>query len=417
MIKVYPERIIDKPMYTGVKLSLEAIKRELLSLARAYNLPIEIKNDEVKPATGIAALGIATEPCIVIYNTQHRNDYYNYIISIKMQGSNAYLAMYLGGSSRNYRNEVMANNSSSVFAQISSNRAKAKKIPEHIYYDEIKEIINAVLDDIVKNFEYYVDRPTQHPSTPPSTQSSNATYRQSSATATKSSARPSQQNHQVYAPTSTNYINHTVPSNSTYRIEFDKHKGKPSPQSSSQRAGTSTKKNEKPSKNSGLGTSHSNIDTSFDVRKNIIVPSSIANNGGYVKILMNHIEYGKIEDVFIPPNSKEGNILCFTDKGHLNPVTDTRGIFYLIIRIADVAKTTKSLDIIQKTPILKSDADRGTVMFVSLPHISVDKKVKITIRPGTKNNSMVRLKGCGNFNSMTRSRGDFYLEMKVIQEI
>ena len=80
MIKVYPERLINKPLYTGVKLSLETIKKEILTIARRYGLPIEIKNDEVKPATGIAALGTPAEPCIVIYNTQHRNDYYNYII-------------------------------------------------------------------------------------------------------------------------------------------------------------------------------------------------------------------------------------------------------------------------------------------------------------------------------------------------
>lgn len=420
MIKVYPERLIVKPLYTGIKLSLETIKREILTAARRYGLPIEIKNDEVKPATGLAAIGIPAEPCIVIYNTQHRNDYYNYIISIKMQGSSAYLAMYLGGSSKNYRDEVIASNSSSIFSQIAGNRAKTKKISEHIYYDEIKEIINAVLDDISKNFEYYVDRPTQRPSTPPQqpTQSSNATYRQSHVTSTKSSARPSQPNCQASASTSTNYKSYTAPSDSTYHIKFDKRKSSTSPQASNQRAGSaSPKKNEKTNKIANLGASHSSTDTSFDVHKNIIVPSSIANNGGYVKVLMNHIEYGKIEDIFIEANSKESNIICFTDKGRLNPATGKRGILYLIIRIADVTETTKGLDIIQKTPILKSDADFGTVMFVSLPHISVDKKVKVTIRPGVKNNSLVRLKGCGNFNFTTKSRGDFYLEMKVIQEV
>lgn len=359
MIKVYPERLINEPEYIGKSLPLENLRLIILREAKLKNLPVTVTIDEVKVGKGFASIGAPAEPCVVIYNANHRNSYYSYIISNKTINNRVYMAIYLGGESKNYRNQLASSHSSFFINEIIANRAKTKQIDEHIYYNEVKDIINKAL------------------SSP-----------------------------DLWDPVTTNNYNQ----NQDYNNQCKKQNS-----CSYDEDAKSTCKTTMPFDFSSFDSSE--IDPQYDLTFNKIISATSAKNGGEVSIIFKHIDPDKIDFVYIPPGTKEGQIIRIPEKGLLNPATGRRGAFYLRVRVCDVYKWKKDFDIYYDNPLLRSSAINGTVLYVSLEHISADKIVKVTVPPGIKDKSYLRLKGCGDLNSSTGQRGDYYLYITIVDDI
>ena len=137
MIHVYSERRRGKPIEIGFNVPLENLRYAIMEAGKQAMLPIETINDEVKIGSGF---GVKAIPCIVIYNTQHRRDYYNIVLVLEKHYNTYYFSSYLGGNSSNYMNSVMPEVGGAVMKHIKRS-AQRKLEEEHIFYDLLDKAI------------------------------------------------------------------------------------------------------------------------------------------------------------------------------------------------------------------------------------------------------------------------------------
>lgn len=78
-------------------LTFENLSSHLSNAMEQAGYVIEIKNNEIKSGN---ILKSQKHPCIVVYNTNHRFDYYQYCITLHRQGSTVMVNTYLTGSSK-----------------------------------------------------------------------------------------------------------------------------------------------------------------------------------------------------------------------------------------------------------------------------------------------------------------------------
>ena len=141
MIKVMPERICDEPVRIGLFIPQEQLKEAIIREGNKAGLSLTVVLDEVKVGKGLAAIGAKAESCVVVYNTQHRRDYYGYALMQTMQGNYCYLSTYLVGDSKNYKNIVLTKGNTGLVSSIIGGVAKRKQQEEHMYYDLVKEVM------------------------------------------------------------------------------------------------------------------------------------------------------------------------------------------------------------------------------------------------------------------------------------
>ena len=142
MIKVIPERICDKPIRLGSFIPQEQLKEAIIRKGNEAGVSLTVVIDEVKVGKGIASIGAKSEKSVIVYNSQHRRDYYGYALIQTIQGNTCYLSLYLVGDSKNYKNIVMTENSNNLVSSIIGGTAKRKQQEEHMYYDLVKQLMS-----------------------------------------------------------------------------------------------------------------------------------------------------------------------------------------------------------------------------------------------------------------------------------
>ena len=81
----------------GSHITYDSLANVLKEGADAFGIPMAYYMDEVKSG---GLLKKRTEDCLVIYNPEHKNDYYNFCIKLSKMGNVAFLDTYIFGSSR-----------------------------------------------------------------------------------------------------------------------------------------------------------------------------------------------------------------------------------------------------------------------------------------------------------------------------
>lgn len=147
MIKVFPERLCgDKPLVLPCNLSLDQLQKALDEICEEQALPVLVQRDEVKVGKGVGSLFVQAEPCLVIYHRQHMSDYYSNVLILTQEGKRSYLSQYLGGDSKNYRNQVIGKSQGGLIGGMVARSATAKIAAEHAYYDMVNDAILEALD-------------------------------------------------------------------------------------------------------------------------------------------------------------------------------------------------------------------------------------------------------------------------------
>lgn len=170
MIKVFPERICGEPVEVPEFVPLEIIQKALIQEAKARSIPIMVELDKVKLGKGLSGIGAQTHPCIAIYHSKHKRNYYSIILIETQQYGCTFATKYLGGESSNYLKTISHNNS--IIADISKNRAKNALQDEHIYYDAVHSLINIAYHRAVAMKHQAAAKsapppPVSRPATPP----------------------------------------------------------------------------------------------------------------------------------------------------------------------------------------------------------------------------------------------------------
>lgn len=95
-----------------------------------------VEEDSVK----IGGMLAKAEPCLVVYNADHKNDYYSYVITQPKQGEIAFISLYFGGNSKNYSKEVnTARAGFLVKAVFGANQKKHEQ--ERMYYKVMNDLL------------------------------------------------------------------------------------------------------------------------------------------------------------------------------------------------------------------------------------------------------------------------------------
>lgn len=149
MIKVEPERNYGDPIKIGEYIPYENLCIALIQRAQEAGIAVSVEKDEVKIAKGIGGVMVKAEPCIVIYSSEHRKDYFHRIIIEKMQGNRAFLVMYTGGISKNYGNSAVMEGSTGLISNFIGGKLKQKKQEEEMYYDVLNDVIAEAVADCV----------------------------------------------------------------------------------------------------------------------------------------------------------------------------------------------------------------------------------------------------------------------------
>ncbi len=74
---------------------------------------------------------------------------------------------------------------------------------------------------------------------------------------------------------------------------------------------------------------------------------------------------------------------------------------------------SSSVDVTYRLVITSRDAARGATVEVEIPHLQEGKRVSVTIPPGVKSGTKLRLKEMGHLSSPYR-RGDLYLQLQIV---
>ncbi len=163
MVSVLANNISKNPIELMVKVSYQTMKDAIIKIGKAKGLPIEVAEDSYSVTDGSMFGGLLSKatPCLVIYNTQHRKDYYGVVVELKESYGEHLMFVHLAGKSKNQLSINMSQYRSSynyttnepdvfrpgVVSQMLGNRAKSKMQDEELYYDAVyKTIANAVAE-------------------------------------------------------------------------------------------------------------------------------------------------------------------------------------------------------------------------------------------------------------------------------
>ena len=155
----------------GSNVTLESIKSAINERAIKYNLPVAFENAKINHGN---LLMKELLDCIVIYHPEHKKDYFNIAISIRRQGTMAFVYANDFGTSKNMKKlEAKSSAKSSVKGGWSTwmtpgsgrsgdlvhglvggavgavkgfGGSRAKQQEESAYYAAVREILNEVLD-------------------------------------------------------------------------------------------------------------------------------------------------------------------------------------------------------------------------------------------------------------------------------
>ena len=143
MIKVFQEREMGEPIRIGRKPVLENIRAALMELGAREGLPIDVQVDEVKIGKGLSSIGAPQYSCVVVYNRDHRKDYYCHVFAVEEHYNDWYLQGYLGGDSASYRTIVLLEKKQSRNFLDNQLLIKAKKVhkDERIYQERLMSLL------------------------------------------------------------------------------------------------------------------------------------------------------------------------------------------------------------------------------------------------------------------------------------
>ncbi len=95
-------RFIDRLRFRdGSNVNLVNLQEALQDECDSNGIPVAFRSDTLK--TG-GLFNKQTEEVLVLYNTQHPSDYYQFLIRVTHQGKYAFLDVFKVGSSKNFRN-------------------------------------------------------------------------------------------------------------------------------------------------------------------------------------------------------------------------------------------------------------------------------------------------------------------------
>ena len=155
----------------GSGVTLQGIQEAIKGNSERYQIPISFYNDQIK--TG-GMLNSNTVDCLVLYHPEHRNDYFKIAISIRYEGTMAYVSTRDFGESKNMKKlnaRAVAGNAlkqgwkdagkegnwspgmsmmsgaigSAVGALRSLGGSKAKQEEENRYYSSLLQILEEVI--------------------------------------------------------------------------------------------------------------------------------------------------------------------------------------------------------------------------------------------------------------------------------
>lgn len=146
MIKVVSERLCDQPVRIQSVVPLSKLKNALEHEAMNRGLPMEVEEDQLVVGRGLGSMLVKPHSCVVCKHPQHKGDYYGWALLMDLQGSAAFLTMYMTGDSKNYHNKMLNQSTrSSILTSILTSGAAAKYQQETMYYDAVKELIEDVV--------------------------------------------------------------------------------------------------------------------------------------------------------------------------------------------------------------------------------------------------------------------------------
>ena len=93
-----------RPVYQyedGEYVTLDAVKWAISEAAQNLDVPVAFYPDQVKSGN---LFNKSVEDCLVMYNPEHKNDYYLICIRVQHQGNLAYVAINNFGSSLRWIN-------------------------------------------------------------------------------------------------------------------------------------------------------------------------------------------------------------------------------------------------------------------------------------------------------------------------
>lgn len=144
----------------GSGMNLATIQNALMAQAANYQIPVQFYSDQIKEG---GLLSSASTDCIVMFHPQHQNDYIKYVISIKRQGTMAFVAVdNYGHSKNNAKSSALSDLKTSIFSKDTNESAaalgrafanglkslggkKSKKEEEQMWYSAMSEIIGNVI--------------------------------------------------------------------------------------------------------------------------------------------------------------------------------------------------------------------------------------------------------------------------------
>lgn len=151
----------DVQFLQGNDISLQRIQNVLRERADNYQIPVDFYYDQ------IGSLLSQKEDCLVLFHPQHQKDYYKIVITIRRQGTMAFLSFKTYGTSKNMAKLARGGNAKSDLATalfsgdanasaaalgrtlvngvLSLGGSKAKKQNEQDWYMGIDQIINELI--------------------------------------------------------------------------------------------------------------------------------------------------------------------------------------------------------------------------------------------------------------------------------
>lgn len=148
----------------GSGMNLATIQNALMGQAANYQIPVQFYSDQIKEG---GLLSSASTDCIVMFHPQHQNDYIKYVISVKRQGTMAFVAVDNYGISKNNAklsagSSALSDLKTSIFSKDPNESAaalgrafanglkglggkKSRKEEEQMWYSAMSEIIGNVI--------------------------------------------------------------------------------------------------------------------------------------------------------------------------------------------------------------------------------------------------------------------------------
>lgn len=92
-----------RPTYrypNGTGITLQSIQNAIRNKANQYQIPVAFASEKIKSG---GMLNSTVEDCLILYHPEHQKDYYNIAISIKRQGTMAFVSANDFGESKNLK--------------------------------------------------------------------------------------------------------------------------------------------------------------------------------------------------------------------------------------------------------------------------------------------------------------------------